>query len=58
MKRDSSSWEGDFKHDLKNLILQLDGALKLLNSSSETERQEIRDEILESVSSFLQKQGD
>ena len=57
MKSSSTNRESQLKHDLKNLLLQVEGALKLLEmTKDEAVLDEIQTEIMESVSGFIEKQ--
>lgn len=57
MKQNFTENDLNLKHDIKGLLMQLEGALKLIEKSSDSvEFDEIKAEILQSVASFLNKQ--
>lgn len=57
MNNSSSNFEKNLKHDLKSLLMQIEGGLKLIEKSdSEDEIKEIHGELIQSFESFLERQ--
>jgi hypothetical protein len=58
MKQNFTENDLNLMHDIKGLLMQLEGGLKLIEKSSDSvEFDEIKAEILQSVASFLKKQA-
>lgn len=58
MNTNFNNWLNDFKHDLRNLQIQVEGALTLIEQTKdEKELQEIHKELLQGTEKFLERQS-